>query len=310
MKTLRLDVLGAASILVWSSGYLVGSIATRSMAPLALTMWRFAVAAGVLAVVALVRRERWPRGRQALALLGVGVPFFAVQFGAFYTAMADGLTAGTTSLIACSSPLAVAAIGAASGWERLRPAQWLGIGLGVLGVLVTLADRVGRPPNATSLLWALAGLAGLAAGTALQSRVDTDAGAAAVASVEVAAGFAVLALWAPLAGGVTISLAGPDLVTFGWVSVVAGVGAPLLFFALVRRRGPTGASSHLFVVPAVTALAAWPLLGVRLGPWTVVGLAIVVLALMLATGRLAGPQRTDPVNGTDLGYREVEDHRT
>ncbi len=40
--------------------------------------------------------------------------------------MADGLTAGTTSLIACSSPLVVAAIGAASGWERLRPAAVAG----------------------------------------------------------------------------------------------------------------------------------------------------------------------------------------
>ena len=173
MKALRLDTLGTAFILVWSSGYLVGSIATRSMPPLAVTMWRFAIAAVLLAVVAVVRRERWPHGRHTLALLGVGVPMFAVQFGALYTAMSDGLTAGTTSLIACSSPLAVAAIGAASGWERLRPMQWLGIGLGVLGVTVTLADRVGRPPNLASLLWALTGLAGLAIGTTLQSRLDT-----------------------------------------------------------------------------------------------------------------------------------------
>ena len=290
MKTLRLDALGTTFILVWSSGYLVGSIATESMAPLAVTMWRFAIAAGLLAVVAVVRRERWPRGRQALALLGVGVPMFAIQFGALYTAMADGLTAGTTSLIACSSPLVVAAIGAASGWERLRPTQWVGIGLGVLGVLVTLADRVGRPPNVASLIWALIGLAGLAVGTTLQSRVGADAGAAAIASVEVAAGFAVLAVWAPLKGEVGIPLAADaGLVSFTWLVLVAGLGAPLLLFALVRKRGATGASSHLFVVPAVTALAAWPLLGTRPGPLTVLGLAIVVVALMLATGRLGAP---------------------
>jgi len=314
MKALRIDVLGIASVLVWSSGYLVGSIATRTMAPLAVTVWRFAVAACVLALVAVVRRERWPRGREALALLGVGVPFFAVQFGAFYSAMADGLTAGTTSLIACSSPLAVAAIGAASGWERLRPAQRLGIGLGVVGVLVTLADRVGRPPNLASLLWALAGLAGLAGGTALQSRVATGAGPAAVASLEVVGGLAVLAVWAPLAGDVTIPLSGPNLATFAWLALVAGVGAPLLFFALVRTRGATAASSHLFVVPAVTALAAWPLLGERPGAWTVAGLGVVVVALMLATGRLAGHgdrERTGPVvNGGALGYRDLQHQRT
>jgi len=301
MKALRPDALGTAFILVWSSGYLVGSVATRSMDPLAVTMWRFAIAAALLAAVAVVRRESWPRGREAWALLGVGVPMFAVQFGALYTAMSDGLTAGTTSLIACSSPLAVAAIGAASGWERLRPLQWLGIGLGVLGVLVTLADRVGRPPNVASLVWALVGLAGLAVGTTLQSRVATTAGPAAIAAVEVAAGFAVLAVWAPLAGDVALPMSGTGLAAFAWLAVVAGVGAPLLLFALVRRRGATGASSHLFVVPAVTAVAAWPVLGTPLGLWTVVGLAIVVVALMLTTGRLELPSVRSSVRAAPAG---------
>ena len=85
------------------------------------------------------------------------------------------------------------------------------------------------------------------------------------------------------------------------------MGAPLLFFALVRRRGATSASSHLFVVPAITALAAWPLLGTRLGVWTIAGLGIVVVALLLATGRLAGPR---PVNRVGLGYRDLQHHGT
>ena len=317
--------LSVGCILVWSSGYLVGSVATRSMPPLAVTMWRFAVAAALLALVAVVRRERWPRGREALALLGVGVPMFAVQFGALYTAMAEGLTAGTTALIACSSPLVVAAIGAVTGWERLRPAQWMGIGLGVIGVLVTLSDRVGRPPSAAALLWALFGLAGLTVGTTLQARVGTEVGATAAMSVQVAAGFAVLAVWAPMEGEVALPLSPSGLVSFAWLAVVAGMAAPLLLVALVRRRGVTAASSHLYVVPAVTALAAWPMLGIPLGTWTVVGLAIVVLALMLTSGRLGGPHRAAhrvlaaaatpkaalvPVSSGRLGYRGSGDHPT
>ena len=291
MNPLRLNVMGTAFILVWSSGYLVGSIATQESAPLALTMWRFAIAAAVLGVIALVRREVWPRGRQLVAMLGIGVPMFAVQFGALYTAMSDGLSAGTTALIACSSPLVVAAIGAVSGWEGLRPGQWLGIGLGVVGVAVTLADRVGRPPNVATLLWALLGLAGLALGTTLQGRVRTGAGPSAVAAVQVAAGCAVLAVWAPLKGETGLSTTPTGIVSFAWLALVAGVGAPLLLNALVRRSGATRASSHLFVVPAVTAVAAWPLLGTPLGPLTVLGLVIVVVALSLATGRIGGPRR-------------------
>ena len=111
-----------------------------------------------------------------------------------------------------------------------------------------------------------------------------------------AAGFAVLAVWAPLDGDVALPLAGSALASFAWLAVVAGLGAPLLLFALVRRRGATGASSHLFVVPAITALAAWPLLGTRPGPLTVAGLAIVVVALMLTTGRIGGGRGRQPAD--------------
>jgi len=161
-------------------------------------------------------------------------------------------------------------------------------------VLVTLSDRVGRPPSPASLLWALFGLAGLTVGTTLQARVGTQVGATAAVAVQVAAGFAVLAVWAPMEGQVALPLSASGLASFAWLAVVAGMGAPLLLLALVRRRGATAASSHLYVVPAVTALAAWPMLGTPLGTWTVVGLAIVVLALMLTTGRLSGPHRATP----------------
>jgi drug/metabolite transporter (DMT)-like permease len=219
---------------------------------------------------------------------------FAIQFGALYTALAGGMPASTTSLIACSSPFLVAVISSAARWERLTALRWAGIGLGVAGVVTTLADRVGRPPNAGLLAWALLGLIALASGTALQSRVKTTAGPAAVAAVEVAAAFLVLAVWAPLRGSLTIPLTFHALGTLAWVSVVTGVGGPLLLFSLVRTIGATQASSLLFAVPAITSIAAWPILGTRLGVLTVVGLVIVGIALRL------GRPRTQPAPTIDL----------
>ena len=75
-----------------------------------------------------------------------------------------------------------------------------------------------------------------------------------------------------------------------------GVGGPLLFFALIRQRGATRASSLLFVVPAVTALAAWPILGTPIGPTTVLGLLVAGLGLWLARARAVrrpAPERQD-----------------
>ncbi|HEX5115720.1 MAG TPA: DMT family transporter [Pseudonocardiaceae bacterium] len=293
MKPLRTEVTAVTFVLVWSSGYVMGALATQVIPPLAFTLWRFGVAAVVLATIARVRGERRPHGRQLVAVAATGIPLFAIQFGALYTAMADGMPAPTTALIACSSPLVVAVIGVCARWERLRPVQWVGIGLGVIGVAVTLADRVGRPPNATALAWALLGLAGLAAGTALQARLKPTAGPASIAATELTVAFVVLAVWAPLRGSLAIPLTVHALGTFAWVALVAGVGAPLLLFALIRQRGATRASSFLFAVPAVTALAAWPILGTPPGPLTVAGLAIVATALWLARARVPGNSPDD-----------------
>lgn len=287
-----MDGLGLLFILIWSSGYVVGALATEVMPPLTVTLWRFVVAGAVLAALALYRRERWPHGWALVRVVGAGIPMFAIQFGALYTALSEGMPAATTALVACSSPLLVAALGAVIGWERLSPMNWVGIGLGVVGVVVTLSDRVGRPPSLGVLAWTLLGLAGLVVGTLVQPRLRADAGPMSVAALQVIAGAVVLAVWAPEKGTLAMPFTVHGVSTFLWLSLVTGVGAPLLMFALIRRRGATAASSLLFVVPAVTAFAAWPLLGTKVGALAVVGLVIAAAGMVLAGRRRPTPTTT------------------
>src|SRR4029079_1366332 len=117
--------LPASFVLVWSSAYVAGSIATALIAPLTVTLWRFAVAALLLGAVAWLRREPWPRGARALGgAVATGVLLFALQVASLYLALADHMPVATTALIACSAPLLVAALSALLGWERLAPRQW------------------------------------------------------------------------------------------------------------------------------------------------------------------------------------------
>ena len=133
-----------------------------------------------------------------------GVVAFTVQFTALYQGLADGMPAATTALIACSAPLVVAVVGAALGWDRLTGRQWLGVLLGVLGVVVTLSDRLGRPPSATALVWTLIGLGGLAGGSLLQGRLLGRGGPTALTAVQVAAAAVTTAFWAPFGGSLSI----------------------------------------------------------------------------------------------------------
>src|SRR4029079_3525378 len=129
MKSLQpsWDPLGPSFVLLWSSGYVVGSVATRDIAPLTVTLWRFVVSAAVLAGIAWWRRESWPRNPKDVALTVVtGGVAFSVQFCALYRALADGTPPATVALFACSSPMLVALVGAGLGWDGLSVGQWLG----------------------------------------------------------------------------------------------------------------------------------------------------------------------------------------
>lgn len=300
MKPLPLDRTGIAFVLVWSSGYIGGSIAASATAPLTVNLWRFALGAAVLGLVAWRRGEAWPRGARELGVVAaIGVLLFTVQFGGLYIGMASGTPASTTALIACSAPLVVAAIGAAVGWDRLSLRRWVGIGLGAAGVVITLADRLGRPPTLAALAWTLLGLAGLTAGTVLQGRLGTGPGPAALAATEFVAATVAMAGWAPLEGSLAIPHTATAIGSFLWVAIVPGIGGPLLFFSLIRNRGATRASSLLFVVPAVTALLAWPILGTPVAVTTVLGLTVAATGLWLA--RRPSPDAAETADVRDAG---------
>ncbi len=121
-------------VVVWAVNYPAMKIALRELAPLAYTGWRFALAAGILVVWALVRRSPIFPSRAELpfalllALTGVVVYqwFFALGVGAtsgFSAALLNGV-----------SPLLAVLLVTLLGWERLTPYAAAGSVLAYVGV--------------------------------------------------------------------------------------------------------------------------------------------------------------------------------
>ncbi len=283
----RSPVLGTAFVLIWSSGYVVGAIAAHAAAALAVTFWRLLVAGVILGALALVRGVRWPREPRVLAGIAlVGALLFGVQFGGLYLGLAGGMPAGTQALLVSACPLVVALTQAGLGSERLAGRQWLGAALGIGGVVVALLGHLSSPGAVGPLLWTLLGVAAFAAATVLTPRlVPPEADVRAVTSIECLVAGVVLLPWALLHGGLAVPLTGPAVGSAVWLTLVNGVGGSLLILALVQTRGATRATSLLYAVPAVTALASWPVLGEPIGVPTLAGLAIAGLGIVLVQYR-------------------------
>jgi drug/metabolite transporter (DMT)-like permease len=85
--------------------------------------------------------------------------------------------------------------------------------------------------------------------------------------------------------------AGIALVYLAVVNSIIGLG---LLGILVRARGAGAAASVFFLMPPVTAVLAWVILGEQLGTREVVGLAVTVVGVAAAT-RSVRQQGFEPV---------------
>jgi drug/metabolite transporter (DMT)-like permease len=284
-------------VLVWSSGYLAGSVGTRHGPPLALMWWRFAIALVVVVAVSVVTRAPWPRGAAAWGhLLVTGTLLQAVQLGGISLGLAAGVPAGVSALVLCACPLLVSAAAVPLFGERLVARQWVGLAVGLLGVSLSLGGDLGRGSRLGGYAFTVVALLGFAGGTLYQkrfgARVDLRTGTAVQLLGACAAGLPV----ALAHGGLRLPPTAPVLGSLAWLAVVNSIGAFALLFVLLRRRSGASATSLLYLTPAATSLLAVPLLGQALTGWVVAGMAVSGAGVLLVStpGRVPGRRSPEP----------------
>jgi drug/metabolite transporter (DMT)-like permease len=279
-------VLPIVFVPIWSSGYIAGTIGARSGASLALVAWRFLVAFVVLGAVALLTRAPWPaEPRVYVHLLVTGVLLQTVQLGGVFLGLGQGVPAGLSALILGVCPLIVAGVAVPMFSERLSVRQWIGLGIGLAGVAISVSEKLSGGGRLTGYGLTVLALAGLAAGTLYQKRfghsVDLRTGTTVQLGGAVVTSFPLAAAH----GGLRIPPTASALGALAWLAVVNSIGALILLFILLRRTTGGAATSLLYLVPPVTALLAVPLLGQRLTASVVLGMAVSAVGVVLVIAR-------------------------
>lgn len=289
LPQLGLRLTPALFVLLWSTGFIGARLGMPHAEPMTFLALRFALAAAVLALAALVARAPWPRRAADLGHLAMaGLLMHGVYLGGVFVAIRLGLEAGLSALIVSLQPLLVAAAAGLFLGERVPPRAWLGLALGLAGVALILARKLGAGPGSFwGVLACLAALMGITVGTLYQKRFCTGHDLRTGNLVQfVAAGLFSLALALSFE---TMRVAWTAELVFAlfWLVVVLSLGAISLLYLLLRRGAASRVASLFFLTPPTTALIAWPLFGERLGPLELLGMAVAVAGVALAnrTGR-------------------------
>src|SRR6516225_981691 len=277
-------LLGVAFVLLWSSGYPAARIALDHSGPFTLLMLRFGGAGLIFAAVAGLSRVAWPRGRAAVHTALVGALQLGLQFGALYWAASHGVNVGLIALVIGTMPIVTALLGRVLFREVIRALQWIGFALGFAGVALAVGESLtpGQGAGAGAYLAVLAGLLAISVGTLYQKRyasnVDPRSGLALQHLVAT-----VLLLPLAVHEGFRADMSPAFFASLGWVIGMNSLTTFALLFILLRRGVVNQVATLFFLMPPVTAVIDYLVLGDVLSAFQVAGLVLAALGVYLAT---------------------------
>lgn len=267
-------------VALWSTGFVVARYSTDNADPLLFLAVRMVLAAGLLLIFATVTNApRMPRELVAPSAL-VGLFMHAVYLGGVFVAISRGLPSGLGALIAGIHPVVTSVAGRVLLGEKLRRSQWLGVVLGVVGVVVVVADklRVGSNDVTTFALVAMVcSVIGMSTGTLIQRAKARSMPLVRGTAVQYLSSGIVLGIATAIFEDGRFELNLEMSLALAWSVLVLSLAAVLLMMLLISRHSAARVSSLFFLTPALSALEAAVLFSERLS-----GLAIVALIVALA----------------------------
>jgi probable blue pigment (indigoidine) exporter len=256
--------------------------------PLLFAAARYYLSAALLLGYALLTTDRWrPRTRGdrtavlaggVLFVGGTGLSFVGLQF----------TTSGVGAIVFSLIPILTVLV----AWvllpdERPNRRGVLGVCVGFLGVAIVVRPDPSIETSVVGELLVLSAAAGVALGTVLVRRSRPTMAVVALTGWAMAVG-ATVQLGFALALGESLAAVRPTLSALAallYLAVVGGAVGFVIYFTLLERLGALEINLIAYLVPIVTLVIGWAVLGEPIVPTTLVGFLVVLAGFALLTDR-------------------------
>ncbi|MEZ5478907.1 MAG: DMT family transporter [Thiolinea sp.] len=286
---LLINAIPLAFVFLWSTGFIGAKYALPFIEPFYLLLLRMLLTIAVFVVLCLIFRVEWPSPRQAAHQMVTGALVHAAYLGGVFAAIKWGMPAGIAAIIVGIQPLLTALLAWKFQGAHLQARQWLGLLLGLFGVVVIILSTRGSGAAGNSfglpaLIATLIALVGISVGTLYQKRFGAGVNLLAGSVWQYLSTAVLMALLAWSFESRTVIWDRQLILALGWLVFGLSVSAILLLMYMIREGEAAKVASYFYLVPAVTSIEAWLLFGESL-PWmaiaaigvTVFGVFLVVM---------------------------------
>lgn len=278
-------------LLMWASGFVFAAMALPHTDPMTLLALRYALVVAVLLPLYFLLRPALPKTpREWLHVAVVGLCIQVFFFGGVYMALEYGLSAGAVALIASLHPIVVGLLAAPLVGERVNLQGWIGLILGLLGAGVVITSRMAvEATSLVSIAFAVCSLLAMTSATLYEKRFGVAQHPVSANIIQCGIGFLVLMPIAWTLEPLRVDWTGEFVIAITYLVVGNSLIAVTLLLAMVRRGLASRVSALFFLVPPVSAVIAWLVLGevMPLAAWGGILLAAVGVALISEPGQQA-----------------------
>ncbi len=283
----------AVFVLIWSTGFIVAKYGLPYAPPLTFLAIRYVLSLVCFLVWIAIARVAWPRSRSQWLHLGMtGMLMHAGYLGGVWVAIKYGMGSGLAALVVGLQPVLTAlwVSWIASGdtnpndenGPRVTSRQWLGLTLGLGGLLLVVSRKfgIGHEVTALTLGAAVIALLSITAGTLYQKRFVKPTDVRTANFIQLAAAMLVT-LPLTFFESQAITWNHHFVGALAWSVLALTLGGSSLMYLLIQRGAVTAVASLLYLVPPTTALMAWALFDESITLSTLIGTALTALGVSL-----------------------------
>ncbi|TVP50609.1 MAG: DMT family transporter [Halomonas sp.] len=281
-------------VMLWSTGFIGAKFGLPYAEPFTFLFIRFVLTLLLLVPLILIMRIPWPSSPRLWTHIAIsGFLVHGAYLGGVFYGIYLGMPAGLAALLVGLQPLLTAAFAGPLLGEQLAWRQWVGLGLGLVGISLVLGSKLEIGESLfdgfgiSALLSVTAALIGISLGTLYQKRYCTSMPLLSGAVIQYTAAGALLGLGALLFETRHVQWTGTFMLTLGWLVLVLSIAAILLLMALIKRGEASRVASLFYLVPPVTALQAWWLFDERLPLLGLVGMLVAIIGVVMVVRKPA-----------------------
>lgn len=280
----------AIFVVLWSSGFIATKYALAGAEPLTFLFIRMVAVVLLMAIIIAIARPKWPNRMDAWHSVVAGLLVHGFYLAGTATAIYHSVPAGLSALIPGLQPILTSTLANRFLGERVTPMQWLGLLLGLSGVLLVLHTRQMSGQLGWGWLGTCVALVSITLGTLYQkrycSRIDWRTGNL----IQFVAAGVLYAVGAVLFETRQVVWSWEFVLGVGWLVIALSMGSIGLLYWLIRHNGATQVASLFYLVPVVTALMAFVLFDEHVGWLGILGMTICAAGVFIVNkpGKGAG----------------------